>query len=136
MNPSELVNRLRQSVDAHDLEAVVDCFTNDYRNETPAHPARGFEGRNQVRTNWQRIFAGIPNIRAHVLRLAVDGDVVWSEWEMGGTRSDGVPQMLRGVVIFGVAGSQFDWARFYLEPVDAGEGGVDHAVGKIVEAEA
>jgi len=134
-DPSELVERLRQSVDAHDLDAVVACFTDDYRNETPAHPERGFEGREQVRTNWQRIFAGVPNIRARVLRMAVDGDAVWSEWEMGGTRPDGVPQMLRGVVIFGVAGSQFGWARFYLEPVDAGAGGVDAAVGKIVEAE-
>ena len=67
--------------------------------------------------------------------MAVDGDAVWSEWEMGGTRPDGVPQMLRGVVIFGVSGTQFGWARFYLEPVDADEGGVDAAVGKIVEAE-
>ncbi len=135
MNPGELVEWLRQSVDDHDLDAVSACFTDDYRNETPAHPERGFEGRDQVRSNWQRIFAGVPDISAHVLRTAVDGDVVWSEWEMGGTRSDGVPQMLRGVVIFGVAGSQFGWARFYLEPVDAGEGGVDAAVGKIFEAE-
>jgi len=58
-DPSELVERLRQSVDAHDLDAVVACFTDDYRNETPAHPGRGFEGREQVRTNWQRIFAGV-----------------------------------------------------------------------------
>jgi hypothetical protein len=40
-----------------------------------------------------------------------------------------------GVIVFGVAGSQFAWARFYLEPGDVGEGGVDAAVGKIVEAE-
>lgn len=135
MDPSEVVERLRQSVDAHDLDAVVACFTDDYRNETPAHPGRGFEGRDQARTNWQRLLAGVPNITARVLRTAVDGDAVWSEWEMGGTRPDGVPQLLRGVIVFGVVGSQFGWARFYLEPVDAGEGGVDAAVGKIVEAE-
>ena len=134
-DPLELVERLRRSVDDHDLDAVISCFTDDYTNETPAHPERGFEGRDHVRTNWQRIFAGVPNISARVLRVAVDGDAVWSEWEMGGTRPDGVPQMLRGVVIFGVSGSKFGWARFYLEPVDAGEGGVDAAVGKIVEAE-
>lgn len=135
MDPKALVERLRQSVNAHDLDTVVACFSDGYRNETPAHPGRGFEGREQVRTNWQRIFAGVPNIRARVLRTAVAGDIVWSEWEMGGTRPDGVPQLLRGVVIFGVAGSHLDWARFYLEPVDAGEGGVDAAVGKILEAE-
>lgn len=39
-----LVHRMQQAVDHHDLDAVVDCFTPDYRNETPAHPGRGFEG--------------------------------------------------------------------------------------------
>lgn len=135
MDPGVLVEQLRRSVDAHDLDAVVACFADEYRNETPAHPARGFEGSEQVRRNWQRIFAGIPNIAARVLRMAVDGDVVWSEWEMGGSRADDTPQMLRGVVIFGVAGNQFGWARFYLEPVDAADDSVDAAVGKIVESD-
>jgi len=43
-----LVERLRQSVDDHDLDAMVDCFATDYVNETPAHPGRGFTGRDQV----------------------------------------------------------------------------------------
>lgn len=135
MDPSELIDRLRQSVDDHDLDAVVACFTNDYRNETPAHPGRGFEGSEQVRINWQRIFAGVPNISARVLRTSVTANTVWSEWEMDGTRLDGVPQLLRGVIIFGVAGDLLEWARFYLEPVDTDEGGVDAAVAEIVEVE-
>jgi len=57
-----------------------------------------------------------------------------SEWEMRGTRSDGASQVIRGVIIFGVVGEWFAWARFYLEPVDAGEDGVDAVVGRIVEA--
>jgi len=129
-----LVERLRQSVDDHDLDAMVDCFATDYVNETPAHPGRGFTGRDQVRINWQRIFAGVPDIAAEVIRLTVDDDVIWSEWEMRGTRPDGAPHLMRGVIIFGVADKQFGWARFYLEPVDAGDGGVDAAVGKIVDA--
>jgi ketosteroid isomerase-like protein len=130
------VERLRQATNDHDLDAVVECFTPDYRNETPAHPGRGFEGREQVRTNWQRIFAGVPDITADVLGSAVDGDSVWSEWEMRGTRPDGQPHVMRGVIIFGVAGSQAATARFFLEPVDEGEGGVDAAVGKVVGSEA
>jgi ketosteroid isomerase-like protein len=135
MNPIDLVERLRRAVDARDIEAVVACFAADYRNETPAHPGRGFEGPEQVRTNWTRIFAGLPDISATVVRTAVDGDVVWSEWELGGQRPDGIQQVLRGVVIFGTTADQFEWARFYLEPVDHGEGGVDAAVGRIVEEE-
>lgn len=135
MDPNDLVERLRRAVDAHDIDAVVACFAPDYRNETPAHPGRGFEGHNQVRTNWTRIFAGVPDVTATVLRTAADGDVIWSEWELAGHRPDGVQQVLRGVIIFGSTAGVFAWARFYLEPVDADDGGVDGAVGRMVEAE-
>lgn len=128
-----LVDRLRQAVDDRDLDAMVDCFTPEYRNETPAHPGRGFVGRDQVRTNWQRIFAGVPDIKAEVLRTAVDGTTIWSEWEMRGTRPDGEPHLMRGVIVFGLEGTQAAWARFYLEPVDAGDGGVDAAISSIVD---
>jgi ketosteroid isomerase-like protein len=132
----ELVERLRRAVDDHDLDVVLDCFAPDYRNETPAHPGQGFQGREQVRTNWERIFAGIPDITAEVLRTAADGDVVWSEWEMRGTRPDGQPHLMRGVIIFGVPDQRAVWARFYLEPVDPGEGGVDAAISRAVDGEA
>ena len=77
-----MVVRLRDAVVAHDLDALVDCFTPEYRNETPNHPSRGFEGLDQVRTNWQRIFAGVPDITAEVVASTDDGDAIWSEWEL------------------------------------------------------
>jgi ketosteroid isomerase-like protein len=125
------VERLAGAVNAHDLPAVVDCFTAEYRNETPAHPGRGFEGREQVRTNWTAMFAGVPDISATIVRTTEDDGTVWSEWELRGTRRDGEPQLLRGVIIFGLAGPQAAWARFYLEPVEPGEGGVDAAVNEV-----
>jgi ketosteroid isomerase-like protein len=130
-DPASVVERLRKATSDHDLDAIVDCFAEDYRNETPAHPGRGFEGREQVRANWQRILAGVPDIRAEVSRVAVDGNVVWSEWEMRGTRVDGVPQTMRGVIIFGISDDRASWARFYLEPVDAGADDIDGAVGRV-----
>jgi len=129
----ELVERLRQAVDDHDVDAVVDCFTADYRNETPVHPMRGFQGTDQVRTNWERVFAGVRDITAEVLRTVVDGDVVWSEWEMRGTRPDDQPHLMRGVIIFGVNDRRAEWARFYLELVDKSDGGIDAAISAIVE---
>jgi hypothetical protein len=35
---------------------------------------------------------------------------------------------MRGVVVFGVRDGMAEWARFYLEPVDEGDGTVDEAV--------
>jgi ketosteroid isomerase-like protein len=123
----EVVDRLRHAVDDHDLEALVGCFAPDYVNETPAHPARGFRGQAQVRKNWEQIFAAVPDIKATV-RWTVDGDTVWSEWEMRGSRRDGASHLMRGVVIFVVGEGQVTWARFYLEPVEEGGGGIDEAV--------
>jgi ketosteroid isomerase-like protein len=126
------VDRLAAAVNAHDLESVVACFAAEYRNETPAHPSRGFTGADQVRRNWQQIFGFIPDVQATVLRVTTDGDTVWSEWEHRGTRRDGSRHLMRGVVIFGLVGNTAAWARFYLEPVDEAAASVDAAVRRQV----
>lgn len=131
-----VVERLRQATCDHDLDALVGCFASDYRNDTPAHPERGFVGNDQVRTNWQRIFAAVPDVVAEVLHATSDPEAVWTEWEMRGTRPDGLPHLMRGVIIFGIADQQIAWARFYLEPVEEASGGVDAAVGRVVGAPA
>ena len=112
-----LLDRLSSATNGRDLDALEDCFAQDYRNETPAHPDQGFTGRAQVRRNWEQIFTFMPDITARVLRSCCDGDAVWSEWEMRGTRADGVAQQMAGVILFGVQDGRFSWARFYLEPV-------------------
>jgi ketosteroid isomerase-like protein len=119
---------LVQATNAHDLEAVVDCFDTAYRNETPAHPGRDFQGREQVRANWRQIFAFVPDVQASVRRWIGDGYDVWSEWEMSGTRLDGTRHLMRGVIVFGVRDGRATWARFYLEPVDDESATVDDAV--------
>ena len=130
--PATVVGRLERATNEHDLETLVACFAAEYRNETPAHPERGFTGRDQVRANWSQIFAAIPDLTCEVLRCTAEGDTVWSEWEHRGTRPDGTPHLMRGVIIFGVADGLAAWARFYLEPVEADAGPVDEAVRRQV----
>jgi ketosteroid isomerase-like protein len=110
------------------LDALVACFADDYENETPVHPARSFRGPDQVRRNWEQIFAHVPDVHAETLRRATSGDTIWTEWEMTGTRADGTPHKMRGVIMFGVRDGVAAWARFYLEPVDGDAGTVDDAV--------
>jgi len=112
-----LLQRLEQAMNAHDLAALVGCFAQDYRNETPLHPARNFRGREQVRLNWQQILGSLPDLRAHLVRWAVDRDTVWAEWDWSGTRPDGQSLTMRGVTILGVDQEAATWARFYMEPV-------------------
>jgi ketosteroid isomerase-like protein len=131
-----LLGQLATAVNGHDIEALEGCFAADYCNQTPAHPAQGFTGRDQVRRNWEQIFTFVPDITARVLRYTLDGDVTWSEWEMTGTRPDGTAHQMAGVVLFGVRDGRFSWARFYLEPVQAGGPDANAAVRQHVRADA
>jgi hypothetical protein len=117
-----LSDRLHQAWNDHDIDAFVACFATDYRSEQPAHPDRAFVGNEPVRANWSGIFADVPDLRAELLQLAVDGDVELGEWRIWGTRSDGSTMDLRGVVVIGVDDDLIAWSRLYLELVEQGAG--------------
>ena len=123
-----VIDRLLQATNDHDLDALVDCFASDYVNETPVHPLRGFTGSEQVRLNWRKIFAAVPDLVAEVAARAEVGGTVWTEWQMAGTRGDGTPHLMRGVIIFTVQDDRISTARFYLEPVETSTGDVNTAV--------
>ena len=69
--PAAMARRLCQATNDHDLAGLVACFAPGYRNITPAHPQRGFTGREQVRKNWEQIFAAIPDLSTEILSSAV-----------------------------------------------------------------
>jgi ketosteroid isomerase-like protein len=124
-----ILQGLQDAINAHDLERLVGCFSEDYRNETPVHPSRSFAGAEQVRRNWTQILGGLPDLRAELVRWAASGDEVWAEWDWTGTRPDGAPFAMRGVTILGpgVDGTAV-WSRFYMEPVDQAGDDVSSAV--------
>ena len=128
----DVIEQLVHAVNDHDLDRLTECFADDYVNETPAHPSRGFRGRAQVRRNWQQIFSFVPDVQATLVRTVAHDGTVWTEWEMTGTRRDGTPHQMAGTVIFGVNEGVATWARFYLEPVDDGGGTVDDAIQRQV----
>jgi ketosteroid isomerase-like protein len=127
-NPAAVIDRLMRATNDHDIDRLVDCFDERFVNETPAHPARGFEGSEQVRKNWTQIFGAVPDVHSEVVRMVVEGDSVWIELETSGTRRDGAVLLLRGMIIFTVANGVIQSARFYLEPVDEVTGDVNAAV--------
>jgi ketosteroid isomerase-like protein len=124
----EWLDRLIRATNAHDLDALVACFADDYVNVTPTHPSRGFTGSGQVRRNWQQIFAAVPDVRAQVVAAAVDGNTAWTQWDMCGTRLDGSAHRMAGVIVFEVVDGLAQHATFFLEPVDDSSGTVDEAV--------
>lgn len=120
VTPTDVIARLFDRTNAHDLEGLVACFAADYALINPVHPARDFVGPDQVRRNWTGLLAGVPNLHASVHRLVADGERVWVEMSMAGTRRDGEPVHLAGIQVFTVREGLVRGCRFYLEPVEPG----------------
>ena len=123
-----VIDRLLDATNRHDLEGIAGCFAPDFENRTPLHPARSFRGREQVRRNWEQILTGVPDLRATIVRRAVDGDSVWTEWEMTGIRRDGARHLMRGVMVFVFGGDVIAEASCSLEPVDESGLGIDAVI--------
>ncbi len=131
--PAAVVERLREAINRHDLDALAACFAPDYRSEFPVHPDRAFRGHEQMRKNWSQIFGAVPDIEAMLLRCTSDRDTAWAEWEWRGARADGTPFVMRGVTIQGIQRTQIAWVRLYMEPVHEGTG-ADAAVRHLLES--
>jgi hypothetical protein len=131
--PVKVVERLHSAMNQHDLEAFLACFDPDYRSEQPAHPNRGFGGREQVEKNWRALFEGIPDFHAELLATAIEGDTLWSEWHWTGTRLDEAPLDIRGVTLFGIENGRVVSGRLYMEEVEEAGGDIDETVRRLAE---
>jgi uncharacterized protein (TIGR02246 family) len=118
----EVAERLDAAMNAHDVDAFVALFADDYDSVQPAHPDRAFRGREQVRENWSAVFAGVPDFHSELLRVAADADTVWTEWHWQGKQIAGGRLEMAGVIIFGVREGRITWARLYVEPLEEGAG--------------
>lgn len=128
-----MLERLTAAMNAHDLEALVACFADDYESTQPAHPGRAFRGAAQVRANWTGVFAGVPDLRAELLSVAAaDADegvgVELGEMRWTGTYTDGTPFAMQGAAVVGVVDDRIAWGRLYMEPVEQGGAGIDEMV--------
>jgi ketosteroid isomerase-like protein len=116
----ELLEQMRAALDAHDLDAFVEFFREDYVGERPRHPGSKISSRDDVRANWAEVISDVPDLRVEVPAAVEDGDRVWSEWRAYGTARSGAMLELRGVIIFGIQGDKVSWSRMYMEPVEQG----------------
>jgi ketosteroid isomerase-like protein len=130
-DPRELLDLLESAMNGHDLEAFIACIDPEYQSEQPAHPERGFGGREQVEKNWGAMFSGIPDFRAEALDSAVRGDTVWTEWHWTGTRGDGTALDMRGVTLFRVEDGLITAGRLYMEEVERAGSDIDETVGRL-----
>jgi hypothetical protein len=78
------------------------------------------------------MFDEVPDLRADLLRSATSDDEVWTEWRMHGAKVDGSAFEYRGIGIWGIDADRIAWAHLYFEPVQAGGGGIDESIQRLV----
>ena len=113
-SPQMVFERMIQTANRHDLEAMVACFAPDFRSEQPFYPERNFTGQAGVRKNWSFFFSTMPDFQAEVLSEVVEGDTVWAELHYHGTQVDGKKHVTQGVTISGIQGEEIVWAKLYI----------------------
>lgn len=113
-DPSVLI-KLEAAINAHNIDAFVNCFTRDFVGEQPVHPERNFIGAEQVRKNWTALFAQVPDLRAELITHTISDDLGWSEWHWQGNYTNGTELDIRGVVVVGLRENTIAWARLYME---------------------
>jgi ketosteroid isomerase-like protein len=132
--PKAVIKAWVEAVNKHDVEAIAACFATDYHDVEPAHPTRTITGgRDNVRKNFGMILRSMPDLRLEAVRVAEDGDTVWSELDLSGTRLDGSREHMRGVNIYGIRDGTFAWGRIYLESVEQDGINLDERVRRIAE---
>jgi hypothetical protein len=128
------IARLIDIMNRHDATEMATLFSPDYRSAQPAHPDRGFGGAAQVRKNWSQLFEAVPDMRLELLADTDDGETAWTEWRWTGTRANGRPFGMSGVIIFGLgADGLVTWAHLYMEEVEEHGLGIDAAVRRFAE---
>jgi ketosteroid isomerase-like protein len=128
-----IVERLRDSQNAHDAEGMAALFADDYDSQQPVHPSRAFGGRAQVLQNWTSVFQGVPDFVSDLVSFTAAGDTEWAEWSWHGHHVDGSHFAMRGVTIMVISNDQISGARLYMEPVEAASEDIDAAVQELYQ---
>jgi ketosteroid isomerase-like protein len=101
-----LLEAFLDAFNAHDVDAIMACFTEDCVMDMPRGPAPGgrrLVGKQAVREGVQSRFDGIPDVRYEDDRHFVCGDRAVSEWTIRGTQVSGERIEVRGCDLFELA---------------------------------
>jgi ketosteroid isomerase-like protein len=99
----EILRQIANAFDRHDLDAIMEHFTDDSVFEGPRGPnafGQRFVGREAVREAFAGRFSGIPDVRYTDDSHFVCGDDGLSEWLISGTATNGDRIEARGCDIW------------------------------------
>ena len=96
---AETLKAIADAFNAHDLEAIMEFFSDDCSLDTPRGPeswGQRFIGKTAVREAIAARFKGLPDVQYSQDRHWVSGDMGVSEWLLTGTTPDGRLVRVRG----------------------------------------
>ena len=103
MRNSEVMDRLSAGFGRHDVDAILDCFTDDGVfdiTEGPEPWGERFQGKAEIRKALDALFTALPDVRFVDAVKWVAGDRGVSEWTCVGTTVTGRPIRVKGVDLF------------------------------------
>jgi ketosteroid isomerase-like protein len=98
------VGRFNEAFDRHDVDAVMEAMTEDcvFENTWPAPDGERYEGREAVRSFWERFFRSSPGAVFHAEETFAGGDRCVVRWRYDWVGKEGKPGHIRGVDVFRV----------------------------------
>jgi len=97
------VERFNEAFNAHDVDAVMACMTDDAVFESTAPPAgERHEGAASVRAAWEAFFTASPSAHFDAEEVIAAGDRCTVRWVYSWTDTDGTTGSIHGVDVLRV----------------------------------
>jgi mannose-6-phosphate isomerase-like protein (cupin superfamily) len=113
--PEGMPARLAAAMNSHDVEKMLALFDPGYQSTQPLHPERDFTGSEGVRKNWTAIFNDVPDFHAELIASSVTGNTAFTQWRWSGTRKNGSPFSMLGIIVMDIAKGKIAGARVFME---------------------
>ncbi len=116
MDPKRLLERLHTALNTRDITNLLHCLQVDYERILPTQKGKNTTGLEAAREEWDTIFTRYPDFQADLLRQAIEGNTIWTEWHWHASAPGGQSGGLNraGVIIFGVEEGLLAWGREYM----------------------
>ncbi|MBA4491481.1 nuclear transport factor 2 family protein [Paracoccus sp. S1E-3] len=103
MTTLELLDKFAAGWNAHDVDALLDCMTDDgvfYGSAGTGPDGATSRGKDELRKSYAALWATFPDAAWNDVTHFVSGDRAVTEWRFTGTKTDGSKVDVRGCDVF------------------------------------
>lgn len=83
---TDAVLRVFEGINAHDLDALRECWAPD---ATERFPDRTLHGPGELSAHFEGLFAALPDLHMDVIATVEDGETVFARWRLTATHTGG-----------------------------------------------